>query len=246
MRRLAALGASLLLWSVASPALAFFSAIGIGNHNQAAALTNVVPTTADCPPGSTIMVSASFLTVADPLTGVVDSAGNTYQTPIDNISGTGVGIGTAYAYNTLNDLPSAGTITATLGGSVTSTVGALCLRGASSSDPLDTHANSAVGLAAMASTTVNTGTLALPREFVVGVLGTPASMGGGPPCNGNYARSVSSPTSAPALIMCQQTPTTGTASVAFSPTWTNANNYAVDLMSFKGPPATLGSTGVGY
>lgn len=243
MRIAAGLTAAAALWCAAAPARANFQGTNLGSHNQAASLTNPITTVSSCKAGSTVAVFASYVVLADSLSSVADSAGNTYQAPTDNISGTGVGIGVVYAYNIPFALPSGGTITGTFAGVTNTSIGAICFNGADAGDTLDVHGQTAQGLASMAATTTNTGALAIARELVAGVVGAPTTTGS-LACGGSYVHTINI-LATPALHVCQQV-VTSLSSVAFSPTWANSVNYVVDLTSFKGFPPSLGGLGVGY
>jgi hypothetical protein len=122
-----------------SPCEAGLVYVTLGNSGTlaTASLTNTFTTTTNaCPAGSLIILWANYESTSDAPSSVTDSAGNTYQTPIDNIAGSGIGIGIVYAKNTSANLPVGGTITATFAGSVTSRVGASCVTGASQTAPL--------------------------------------------------------------------------------------------------------------
>lgn len=223
-----ALGLALLWGGAAQAALA---AVTLGNHNQAAATTNVLTTvTNDCPVGSLIFILTAYTTVADTLVSVTDSAGNTWQTPIDNVTGTGIGIGVGYAKNSTVDLPIGGTITATFGGSVTTSVVGVCISGAATTTPLDIHNINTTGLAATSATTLNSGTLNNSVELVIGVFGT-ASTASSPTCNGSFGGGFQL-NGIPSAKICALA-VASTASVAFTPSWTNVNNYASDMLSFS-------------
>lgn len=238
---------SLLFFVASQPVQAAMVPTSLGSQKVAASTTNVLTTGADCPVGSLIVLIGSYTTIADTLSSVADSAGNTWQTPFDNIVGTGIGIGFAYAKNTTIDLPNAGTITATFAGSTVNAVAVVCVSNADPVAPLDTSNHSATGLAASAATTVNTGTLANATEIVIGGFTTATAMGASNLCNGSFSKTVSLSGTSPALDLCTLV-VSSTGSVAFSPTWTTANNYASDVVSFQGVSVkspSFGLTGVG-
>lgn len=230
-----------------TPAQAGMSIASLSIHRQTALATNVLTTAgSDCPVGSLIVVYTAYLTVVDTLSSVTDSAGNTYQAPFDNIAGTLVGVGWAYAKSSTVDLPIGGTITATFAGAETSKVGALCISASHPASPLDTSNHTDNGVAATASANVNTGTLTNATEVVIGLLAL-ASTTATANCNGSYALALASIANSPSLQVCTQA-VASTASVGFAPTWSDANNYVTDLVSFQGVSPTLPAismTGVG-
>lgn len=227
-----------LLW--AQTAVAAITEVNMGAGTQAASTTNTVTSAVgDCPIGSTIVVIAAYATIADTLTSVTSSPANTFQVPVDNITGTGAGIGVAYAKNTTADVPqTTGTVTATFAGSVASRVVTMCLTGASAAAPLDIHGVTAQGLASTSATTTNTGALAGSTEFVIGAVASPTSAGT-LTCGGSYS-SLFTPVSTPSLGVCGQA-VASSASVAFSPAWTNTVNYVTDLVTFTAGGGAAGS-----
>lgn len=234
MRRLiASLGllAALLLAPV--PAYAVIGTPAqLGHKETVAASTGVITTAAnDCPVGSTIVLAAAYTTIADTLSGVVDSAGNVWQTPIDNTTATTVGIGFVYALNTTVDLPIGGTITATFGGATNSQVRAMCISGLLPTAALDTHNHTATGTGTTA-TSVATGTLAQANELVFGELGTATSAAGYTP-GGGYSNYATTNTNTPSVTLSFKT-VAATTTVTFAPSWTTSSNYVSNILSFKG------------
>lgn len=236
MRKLAAFLFALLL---ATPCAAALSVVTIGMHHMTTGTTNVLTTTTnDCPVGSLIVVTAGYVTVADTLSSVIDSAGNTWATPFDNIAGTGIGIGWAYAVNTANDLPIGGTITATFGGSVATQLNAVCISGAATAAPLDVASQSANGASATSATTVNSGTLSQANEILIGGF-VSATASNTVTCGGSYTR-INTASGTPSGTMCTQI-VSSTSSVSFAPTWVTSANYVTDLVSFKAAPTGGGN-----
>lgn len=214
--------------------MAIGTPLGLGTHNQVASGTNILTTsTNDCPVGSFIIVYVSFTTIADTLSSVADSAGNSY-TVLENELGTAIGIGIAYCISSTFDLPVGGTITATMGGTVTSEIGASCVSGIAISSPIDVSAKTSNGLAATAAASVSTGTLSQPTEILFGLLACTASTGaitlGG---SWNQLANSSSSASTPTVTIAYQI-VSSTASVAWAPTWSTARNYVTDLITVKG------------
>jgi hypothetical protein len=221
------------LFALAQPCVAGMAAVNLGVHKASAALTNVLTTNAnDCPIGSLIVLQASYLTIADTLSSVADSAGNTWQTPIDNTTTTGLGLGWAYAKNTTVDLPGGATITATFAGSTISDVGALCVSNADKTAPLDTHNHTAVGSASTTATTVSTGTLSNTQEIVIG--GLTKNVIEGITCNGGMTK-ITVNNQNPAINMCTLI-VQSQASVSFTPNWPTPDTYVTSLLSFKSVP----------
>lgn len=244
MRKLLAAFLACFLW--ATPALAT-TIVTLGNHNQAASATNILTTvTNSCVAGSTVVLSSAYVVLADTLASVTDSAGNTWKTPFDNITGTGVGVGFAYAANTTADLPVGATITATFNGSTNTTIAAACVRSMTGTIATDTTAATSQGLAATSATTVNSGSLATSTDVAFGFLAAPTSQGTAT-CNGSYSKTGNSVTT-PSITTCFQI-LASSSSLAFSPTWTNAVNYVSDLITFKGTSSTsscsMSTLGVG-
>lgn len=217
--------------------MAIGTPVDLGNHNQAASTTNILTTGADSPVGSLIIVFVSYVTVADTLSSVADSAGNTYVV-LENFVGTGVGIGIAYCSNSTIDLPNGGTITATFGGSTASEISACNVSGANGGVDLQNQTDS--GLAAKNINDVVSGTPAVANEIFFGVLGT-ATTPGSVTYNGANAfvvvgaSSASTPTIAKGRLIISSI-----AAVTARFSWGNSVNYAFDLVSFKiTPPATF-------
>lgn len=241
---------ALLAGSVA-PAYAALSLANLGQHNVPGNATNILTTATNaCAAGSLIVVQASYGTLADPLSSVVDSAGNTYQTPIDVISGTSIGSAWAYAINTSSNLPVGGTITATFAGANANAIQAVCIGGADTSTPLDKSNNTAQGTGTTSASTVSTGTLSNTAEVVLGTLANPTAPGT-VTCGGSFTKIAFNGT--PSVNLCYQI-VASSSSVSFAPTWVNSVNYVTDLISFQapggggptGPPAgSLGLLGVG-
>lgn len=203
----------------------------LGLTNSTASATGVITTaTNDCPVGSTIILAAAYTTIADTLSGVADSGGNAWQTPVDNTTATTVGIGFAYALNTAHDLPIGGTITATFGGATNSQVRAICVQGLALAAALDAHNHTATGTAASA-TSVATGTLSQANEFVLGMLGTAATAAGYTPGVG-YSNYSTGNTNAPSITMSFKT-VFATTSATYAPGWTTSTNYVSNIVSFK-------------
>jgi hypothetical protein len=238
-RFLALLGIGLTLAWV-QPANAI-SIVKLGKTITTAATTGVITTiTNDCPVGSTIVLFANHLTVADTLSSVADSGPNTWQAPVDETAGTGTAIAFAYAKNTTVDIPIGGTITATFAGATNSGVVAACISGASTTSPLDVHNNTATGLAATSATTVNTGTLSQATEVVIGFTGFSGNPSSTNACNGSYTRLDFNASATGGFIECSLV-VASTASVAYSPTWTNSVNYVTNVISFQAPIAVTNS-----
>lgn len=230
------------LLSLAQPCEAALSVVTLGSAHGTAATTRALTTaTNDCPIGSLIVAETANVTIIDTLSSVVDSAGNTWQTPIDNLSGTGIGIGWAYAVNSTVDLPIGGTITATFSGSTTSALSAVCIGGAATSSPLDVHNQSANGLAASSATTVNSGTLSQANEILLGGLNT-ATTSGTVTCGGSFTKTNAGASATPNPTICTLI-VAATTSVAFSPTWTTSPNYITDLISFEAPGGVAATPG---
>jgi len=179
-----------------------------------------------------IFLAAAYTTVADTLTSVADSAGNTWAAAFDNNNTTGIGMGLDYALNTTVDLPVGGTITATLVGTGTSTTSAFCVQGIGVLSALDISNQVSTGLAATSATTVNTGTLNFNNELVIGILAT-ATSGAGYAPGGSFVTQGTVDTDIPSINFGTQVVGTN-ASVASSPTWTGASNYVSDVVTFKG------------
>lgn len=233
-----------------TPARAAISIVtlGIGGNGSSSSLTNT--TTADCPIGSTIILLATQTTVADTLTSVSDSAGNTWAATFDNLSGTGIGLGWGIAINTTVDLPIGGQITANFGGATPNSFTGACIQGLATTSPKDVVGQTSQGLAATSATTVNSGTLAQASEIVLYGLGGATAVGT-VTCGSGWTSLSSGVSNTPSARICYQI-VASTASVAASPTWGSASNYILDLISLKGsggaaaaPLASLTTMGVG-
>ena len=125
-----------------------------------------------------MLLLASHITVADTLSSVADSAGNTWQTPIDVNVGTGVGQGIAYAANTTANVPVGSTVTATFSGSTVAQISVRCVsRRADANTPIDKHNNFTTGTAST-SATVSTGTLSQATELIIGFVSLAGSGSG--------------------------------------------------------------------
>lgn len=204
----------------------------LGKNNAVGATTNVLTTSGfAAPPGSLIVVTVSFATVADTLTSVSDSAGNTYVV-LENETGTGIGVGWAYCVNSTTNLPIGGTITGTFGGSVTTELTANYVTGIVLVGPVDVSAKTSNGLAATAAASVATGTLSQANEILFAVIGAPTTFGA-VTFGGSWLAAIGAGAATPALAVGYQI-VASTASVAWAPTWVNAVNYVSDLISFKG------------
>lgn len=217
----------------------------LGHKETTGATTGVITTAAnDCPVGSTIVLAAAYATTASTLSTVADSAGNVWQTPVDNTAGASVGVAFAFAYNTTVDLPIGGTITATFAGSTNSQTRAMCVSGLFPAAALDTHNHTATGTATTA-TSVATGTLAQANELIFGELATAATASGYTP-GGGYSNYATTNTNAPSVTLSFKS-VAATTTVTFAPGWTSSSNYVSNILSFKGanPPGPLMLTGVG-
>lgn len=216
----------------ASQAQAAITVATLGSHAQTTAATNVLTTvTNDCPIHSTIILLAANATAADTLTGVTDSAGNTWQSPVDATAGTGVGLATAYAINTTVDLPVGGTITASFT-SNTTFINAICVQNLANTTPLDTHnPPPSTGSAATSATSVATGTLRSSAELIVGSLGGNVAMGTFT-CPAGFTKPSINNSGGPSLLMCYEV-VASSSSVGFAPTWTNSANYVNNVVSFS-------------
>jgi hypothetical protein len=217
---------------LSSPCEAALSAVSINTHTSAGATTNVLTTSgSDCPIGSLPVVATVYLTIADTLSSVADNVSNTWQAPFDNITGTLVGVGSAYAINTTADISVGKTITATFAGSTPSGIAGICITGAATTSPLDVSNKTQQGTAATAATSVSTGTLAQANEIVVGVLvGTVAI--GVVTCGTGWTKLPTLSNANGSVTICVQI-VAATTSVSFAPTWANTANYVTDVYSFK-------------
>lgn len=221
-----------LLWAQAAQAA--LAAVSLGSHAVGSSTANPITTAGNaCPVGSTIVLMADHNVVASTLASVADSAGNTWQTPLDEVSTTSQAIAFAYAKGTTVNLPIGGTITATFSGATPSGVAAICISGASGSSPLDTHAHTQVGLAATSATSVSTGVLAQATELVVGLVGQNAASGV-VTCGGSFTQTVTNSAANGSTTICTQA-VAATTSVAFAPTWVNSAAYGSDVISFQAP-----------
>lgn len=210
----------------------------LGSHNSAAATTNALTTaTNDCPVGSLIVVFAAYSTVADTVSGVTDSAGNTYVV-LDNFVGTGIGVAICYCVNSAFDLPVGGTITVTFGGATASSISAVTVPNAATASPVDKHAITDSGLAATTTNAMSTGVLAQADSIIFNLVGTAAGPGVTTASAGftKIAGLSGTPTVFPEYKIVAST-----VSTSCTPTWGTANNYAADMVVFKGvSPVTAG------
>jgi hypothetical protein len=224
----------------AVPARAAITAVSLGTHFQSTSGTNVLTTAGNaCPTGSTIILFWSSVTTSSTLSSVADSAGNTWQTPIDNNTGNTVHLAFAYAVNTGSSLAIGGTITATNSLSAGTNVGAICGGGLATSSPLDKSGLFQTGASATSATTNSTGTLTLANELIVGGLAI-NNNSGTITCGGSFAKTVTS-TTGPSFAICTLI-VSSTASVGWNPSWVNANSYNDDLVTFEKPGAPTVST----
>ena len=214
------------------------SNVNLGQNSATASTTNAITTVANVGPGDLILVVVGYANISDTLTGVTDSSGNTYVI-LENITGTGIGIGVAYSQNSLTML-TGGTITCTFAGAVNSQARAVdidgLLGGIQRIGALDTSNNSAQGLAATAATNVATPALQSAQEILIGILATATGSGnvtpGGPwnAIGGNTANS-------PNCRLFADNNVNSRAAVSFAPTWVNVNNYVTEVLSFIGVAA---------
>lgn len=220
------------LWLPTPVDAAIGGGVSLGHTVQSSSTTNVITTaTNDCPVGSLIVLAASYTTIANPLSSVADSGGNSWSTPQDTITVTGVGIAFAYATNTAFDLPTGGTITATFGGSTTSATAAACIPRAAKNNALDARNNSASGTSGTSSITVTSPTLASADENVLCLLANSVALGSNSATG--YSALVSSGSTTPNILIYRMT-VTANAAVSCAPTWTNSGSYVTDLISFAG------------
>lgn len=221
---------------VVSQAHAAVSVIAsLSSHNQVASATNITTNGAvACQVGQTITLFAAYTTITSTLQSVVDSAGNTYSAPVDNVTNTGVGMGFAVAVNIATILPSTtGTITATFSGLTTSEIYARCDGGVAKNNSLDSHNNTSTGLAATSASSVATGALSSADELVFGFTVAPTSFGTVTPTAGFVLPGSSPTTTTPAIAVGTQA-VSAASSVAWAPTWTNAVNYVTNVVSLAG------------
>lgn len=242
--------AAILLVFLLSPAEAAMTVKSLGTTNTSASATGVITTaTNDCPIGSLIVVFAGYVTFADEIASVSDSAGNLYRAPIDQLGGTAVNIGWVYAVNTTVDLPVGGTITVTFEGAVNNAVAAVCISGAATTNPLDLSNISVEGIAQTTATTTNTGTLNHANEVILAGAAFSANPGT-KNCNGTWVKTINGASLTPTIIICTLVVTT-TATQAFTPSWTLPVNYITDILSFSDTATSgavinrLGLLGVG-
>lgn len=216
------------LLAFAAPADAAITLANLGQHSVASSATNQLTTAVNaCAAGSTIVVQVSQSTGT--LSSVADSAGNTYQTPLDNIAGTTINIAFAYAINTNSNLAAGGTITLTMSASSANAMQAVCLQGLSTTAPLDTSNHTAQGAATTSASSVATGALADTNEIILATLGNPTAPGS-VTCGGSYTKIAFNGT--PSINLCYQI-VASSSSVAFAPTWVNSVTYVTDVISMK-------------
>lgn len=211
--------------------MAIGTPVSLGAHAQAASTTNVLPVSgSSAVAGSLIVVFAAYATVADTLTGVADSQGNTY-TVLDNFAGTAIGVGCAYCSNSAFSLTGVDTITATFAGSVSSEIEAVSVSGANGG--VDKSALTQSGLAATAfSGNIASGTLAVADEVLFGFTGYPAAQGLVSNNGGAAFTQLVSVGASPRLYTSYLV-VAATTTQNFNISWPTANNYAADLISFK-------------
>lgn len=186
------------------------------------------------PVGSLIVVFCKYITIADTLSGVVDSAGNTYIL-LENFTGTGIGLGIAYCEGSTVNLPIGGTITATFAGATNNAISAAVVSGIALSGSIDKHNNTAQGVAATTTGAVTTGTLAQSDEVAFMYVPTTAGAGGFTPAAGFTALAGAS---AVAFSVSYDVVAVNT-SISNTTTWVNSVGFVADLITFKAPAAAL-------
>lgn len=206
--------------------------LGAGTGFAATTATLTTATNA-APVGSLIVVFARYTTVADTLSSVADSAGNSY-TLLENITGTGIGIGIAYCAGSTVNLPVGGTITGTFAGATNSTITSGVVSNAASV-PVDAHNKTSQGLAATTTGAIATGVLTQADEVIFSFTGTVST---GTPWTDDAAFTVLTGAISASHRVSYKV-VSSTASVSATTTWSGANNYVCDLVSFKGSTATF-------
>lgn len=209
--------------------MAIGTPLNLGNHDQAASTTNILTTSVnDAPVGSLIVLLVAFTTVADTLSSVADSAGNTYVV-IGNKTGTGIGVGIAHCSNSAFDLPVGGTITATFAGSVTTKISAIVVSGCNGG--VDKSGIVDSGLAAVTTAAMVTGVLAVADELIVNLVGTAGTAATFTQSSG-FTKIGQNITTAPGILSSYKIVAV-TTSVSCTSTWTTANNYAALMVTFQ-------------
>lgn len=220
--------------------------ISIGTGSTAAAAGSYsITTSADCPIHSVIgVLSTGSIGTTNPVTNTTDSAGNTYVA-LDTSAITLNRLDFWYVLNSTVDLPNGGTITITYG--TTGNRAALfCIPNMGPTASIDVHNNISNGTGASPATTVSTGTLPSPVEYVFGLL-TTDNNGLTPvvtPSAGFtvLSSSISTVQTAYAAYQIAPAPT----SISWSPTWTQATTgYNSDVIAIKAAgnvtPVSIGS-----
>lgn len=181
MKRILAALALLLIFSVpAYSAVALINGGGTGgllaSGTNNSTITTVVTaaTTVDAPIGSLITIGLGVRTGASTYTGCVDTAGNTYSTPINKSSGGGESASFSYALTTI-DLPIGSTFTCTSAATGSKGIMVAAFSGAAAS-PLDAASATPTAGNGTAVSVGPTGTLACPAsgncEVLIGFFAT--------------------------------------------------------------------------
>lgn len=207
--------------------------LGTKTGTSGAASTLIITTGANAPAGNLINVFASCGTTSTTITGVTDSAGNTYTpgTAIVSVGSNGR-INHFYCANPVL-LSSGGTITVTYGSTSGSKyASAISTSGLATTTPLDKEGAGSQSSSAL-SASVATGTLNQADELILGFVH--CDNGGGDTfteASGFTANSLASINPTGALHSGYQI-VSSTSTVTYAPSWNVLRGYEGNVVSFK-------------
>ena len=196
--------------------------------NGTSATTLVITTTTASPAGAAIIVAIGFANFATTVTGVTDSAGNTYT--IGTLaSGTNTRGYFAFSANTLA-LASSGTITITFAGAVTIKGACAVSVVGLSSAPADTEGAGATGTST--APTITSAALSQPDEIVFGLTVINNGFTDTFTEDGNFTSDTVAKASGIAVRSAYQI-VSATTAVTYAPTLGTSRTWVTQIKSFK-------------